>query len=239
LIPAAALAQFDAADSGIVLVFGDSGREATAAWLRDRRTERGERLVRIDSGGSLPGVDGTEVLARARRWDIDTFFCEDCEDGAVVSAALDAANDGALVVLTCEARDIVSGIRTLLSGVESTGSARSLEILSRQLRVAISERAVPRADHDGTVAAYEVLEVTPTQRHFIRSDMIHQLPAQMAVGHRGGARWWPDALADLVLDGTCTLDAAVAASHQAGEVERALQRATAATGSYSPDLPHS
>jgi hypothetical protein len=251
LIPVAALAWFDAADSGIVLLFGDSGRGATTEWLRDRRTERGGRVVSIDSGDPLPGLGVPDVLGRARRWDIDTFFCVDCvdgihgadgadgADGAAVSAALEAANDGAFVVLTCEARDIVGGIRTLLSGVEPARAARALEVLSRQLRVALSERAVPRADGDGTVAAYEVLEVTPTQRHFIRSDRIHQLPAQMAAGQPGGARWWPDALADLVLDGTCTLDAAVAASHQVGEVERALQRAAATTGSHSPDLPHS
>jgi len=220
LIPAAPLAWFDAADQGLVLLIGDDGRHSTEAWLHERRVKRGGRLVRVNDL-DVPAT----VLRHARRWDIDTVFCSDCTHPSVFPAALEAAEEGALVVLSLHARDIVDGMTYLRSLLVAGMSGRGLEVLSRQLCLAMSERAVTREDGSGTVAAFEVLDVTPAQRNFIREDSIHALPAQMAARGHTAARWWPDALADLILEGTCTLEAAVAAGHVSGEVERALERA--------------
>jgi len=227
VIPAAPLEWFDQASQGIVLLFGDDGRHETRAWLQERCGERGNRLVCPESG------DAASTLRHARRWDIDSLFFDDCADGDTMMAALEVAEEGALVVLTSHTTDVVTGMQYLRSLLEPGTSGRGLGLLSRQLRLAISQRSVERADGQGKVASFEVLEVTPAQRNFIRSDMIHQLPAQMAVARGPGARWWPDALADLVLAGTSTLEAAEAAGHEPGEVERALGRAEGSAGRRS------
>ena len=186
MIPSAPLEWFDESNQGIVLLFGDAGRHSTQAWLEARRAERGGRQLRVDA------QEAAAALRHARRWDIDSLFCDDCTDGTMLAAAFEAAAEGALVVLKCRAHDVVDGMRNLLNLVGGGVSERCLGLLSRHLRLAISERAVARADGQGTVAAFEVLQVTPAQRYFIRDNRIHQLPAQMAVGGRTGARWWPD-----------------------------------------------
>lgn len=223
MIPAAPLEWFDAADQGIVLIFGDNGRHGTQTWLQERRAERGGRQLGLDE------QDAADALRHARRWDIDTLFCSDFTEGRVFAAALEASADGALVVVNCQARDVVDGLTYLCSLVEPGMSGHCLELLSLHLRFAISERAVTRADGQGTVAAFEVLNVIRAQRNLIRENSIHRLPAQMAVPGRTNARWWPDALADLVLDGTCSFEAAEAAGHAPGEVKRALERADASS----------
>lgn len=141
----------------------------------------------------LDGQDAAHALRHARRWDIDTLFCNDCTEAGVFEAALDASVDGALVVLNCQARDVIDGMTYLVSLVEPGMSGRCLELLSLHLRFAISERGVTRADGQGTVAAFEVLHVLRAQRNLIRENSIHQLPVQMAVPGRTNARWWPDA----------------------------------------------
>jgi Tfp pilus assembly pilus retraction ATPase PilT len=218
VIPAVPLEWFDQATRGVVLIFGDADRRGTLSWLEKRRSQSGGRHLRLDE------EDATTALRLVRRWDLDTVFCDDCTDGAMVKSALEASAEGTLVVLGCESPTVVDGLQYLVRLMEHSESGPCLALLSRQIGIALSQRRVARADGNGAVGSFEVLRMTHAQRNFVRSDMIHGLSAQMAADMAEGGRWWPDALADLVLDGTCTIEAAEAAGHAPGEVERALGR---------------
>jgi twitching motility protein PilT len=94
--------------------------------------------------------------------------------------------------------------------------------LSTSLQAIVSQRLVPKVG-GGRVCALEVLVATPAIRNLIREGKSHFIESSMQSGRAEGMILFDDYLAELLRDGTITLDTAIAFANDADGF-KSLQR---------------
>jgi twitching motility protein PilT len=148
------------------------------------------------------------ALIHALRHDPDVIVIGEMRDLATISTAIRAAETGHLIIGTLHTNDAPQSIDRLID-IFPHGQQRQVRLqLSQVIEAVLSQRLLPRIG-GGRVAAFEVMICTKVIMEYIRAEKIHEINAHMDNYTSGGTQTMDRALANLVLDGTVTLEDAL------------------------------
>jgi len=154
-----------------------------------------QREVGADAGRSV-------AMARAAlRENPDVLVLEDVATGDLASLALDAANDGRLVVVSLEVGSTFEALQRLLDLVPADGHPAARAAMASSFRGAVAQVMLRRAK-GGRVAAREVLGATGAVTRVIADGNLQDLPMTIEAGRAAGMASMRDALVGVVQSGT-------------------------------------
>jgi twitching motility protein PilT len=169
--------------------------------------------------------DFLQALRAAMRQDPDVIFVGEMRDPETVTAALQAAETGHLVISTLHTRDVTETVNRIIDFFEPSQQTQVRASLAGSLVGVVSQRLVPSADDRGLVPAVEVLVmngrihdlvINPEQTHMIR-DII-------ADSRFYGMQTFDQALLELYRRKVVTLDDALHASSSPHDFQLALRQ---------------
>lgn len=189
---------------GLILVTGatGSGKSTTlAALVQQLNKTRALHIITLEDpveycyGAGLALIHQREVgrdtksfasgLRSALREDPDVILVGELRDAEAISIALTAAETGHLVLGTMHTRDVSSSISRILEALpQNQQQVRSQ--LAGCLEAVACQRLLPRADGQGSAAAFELLIATDALRTLIREGQTHQLASYIQMGGRIG-----------------------------------------------------
>jgi len=212
---------------GLILVVGPtgSGKSTTlATMIHQVNTTRSCHIITVEDpiefvhGNRLATVEQREVgsdtksfgaaLKYILRQDPDVILIGEMRDTETISAALTAAETGHLVLGTLHTNDAPQTVDRIVDVFPPNQQPQVRVQLSSALAAVVSQRLLPRADHSGRVAAFEVLVGTPAVRAIIREGKTHQLQSAMETGGLTGMITLDKALLELARKGTISLEEA-------------------------------
>jgi len=220
---------------GLILVTGPTGSgktTTTAAMLGHINSTRRCHVVTIEDPIEVLhrddqaiidqreiGVDTrdfTTAMKSVSRQDPDVIFIGEMRDVETVSAALQAAETGHLVISTLhttDARETVNRIVDLFPKEQQNQARLSL---ANSLKGIVCQRLVPRATGDGRVAVVEILVMTTRIYDFLLDPQeVHMIEEAIAEGDYYGMQTFDQHLLRLYRDGEVSLqDALSAATNQ-------------------------
>jgi twitching motility protein PilT len=147
--------------------------------------------------------DAPDVLAAVRaalREDPDVLVVEELRSPDVVSAVLEAAESGRLVIAGYRAPAAGQALERLVDQVPSERRAQALAALSTSLRAVLAQALLRKRD-GGRVAARELLLNTPAVASVIAKRKLFQLTTALESGRKLGSVPLNDALVALIRDG--------------------------------------
>jgi len=121
-------------------------------------------------------VDGLRALLRE---DPDVIFVGEMRDPETISMTLMAAETGHLVFSTLHTRDTVGSISRILDYYPPERQAEVRSQLSLGLAYVISQKLVPRKDHQGRLIAMEILNNNYACANLIRTGKLEQIYSQL------------------------------------------------------------
>jgi twitching motility protein PilT len=205
---------------GLVLVTGPtgSGKSTTLASLIDyiNRT-RACHIVTIEDPieylhkHQLSLVSQREIgkdtnsfssaLRAVLRQDPDVILVGEMRDLETIATAVTAAETGHLVFSTLHTNDATQSVDRMIDVFPPHQQQQIRVQLAAVLQGILSQQLFPRADHQGRVAAIEVMLATPAVRSLIREGKTHQLPTVIQTNGRLGMQTMDKAILDLVQKG--------------------------------------
>lgn len=139
-----------------------------------------QRQVREDTADFMAGLNAS------LRQDPDIILIGELRDQETVETCLKAAETGHLVLGTLHTANAVQSILRLINVFPSHQRESVRYMLSSSLRLIISQKLFPSADHKSRVLALEVLPLLPSVTNLIRQKKIHEISAILRVGRRQG-----------------------------------------------------
>jgi twitching motility protein PilT len=257
----AVLAQVAHAQRGIILVTGPAGSGTSstmAALVNQINTTQQKHIVTLehpieflhrDVNSSVTQREiGTDTesfplaLRAVLRQDPDVVLLGELVDAEIFDIAMQAADDGHLVISVLRTPDATSTVARVVAMFPPQEQEIIRLRLADTLEAVVSQRLVPRADGKGRVAAVEVLVGTPAVREMLRDPgRIADLRVAMAQGRdEHGSQTMDQHLAELAADGTVTLEVAHAAATDPAAFEaarKAAPRQPAKTGGAETPKP--
>ncbi len=236
--------------SGLVLVTGPtgSGKSTTLASMIDRINEqKTDHIITIEdpieylhrSKNSLVnqrevGAD-TESFHNALRYilrqDPDVVLLGELRDVETISTALTVADTGHLCFATLHTNNAVQTINRVVDVFPSHQQGQIRAQLSFVLEGVLSQTLVVKADGGGRILALEVMIPNAAIRNLIREDKVHQIYSQMQIGQaKYGMQTMNQALLDLYLDKTITLEEAMGRTQDPDDMRQMLSNAGAGGG---------
>jgi twitching motility protein PilT len=165
------------------------------------------------------------ALRAAMRQDPDVIFLGEIRDPETVTAALQAAETGHLVISTLHTRDVTETVNRIIDFFEPSQQQQIRVSLANSLCGVISQRLVPRADSDGLVPAIEVLVMNGRIRDLvIDSENTHMIKDILAESGFYGMQTFDQALLELYRTKAVSLDDALAASSNPHDFQLALRQ---------------
>jgi twitching motility protein PilT len=137
----------------------------------------------------------------ALREDPDVMMIEDLKSAELVSAALEAAESGRLVIASVSAASTIGAIERLIELFPADRRARARASLATALRGVIAQVLLRRVT-GGRAAAREILLNTPAVSQLVLEGKMFQLPVALDSGRRHGMVPLTDSLAAHVREGT-------------------------------------
>ncbi len=142
------------------------------------------------------------TFARAAlREDPDVMMIEDLKSPELVSAALEAAESGRLVLASVPASSTIGALERVIEVFPADRRAKARTALATALRGVIAQVLLRRAK-GGRVAAREILLNTPAVSQLVLEGKMFQLPVALDSGRRHGMVPLTDSLAAHIRDGT-------------------------------------
>lgn len=202
---------------GLVLVAASrsSGRRALTAAIVDliNRTRR-DHVISIEheidvvhephlsliSQREVRGGDAGAAARAALREDPDVIVLQDMHDPLLVSAALDAAESGQLVIGGLSARDATDAVGRLVDTLPPEERRRAKVVLGRSLRGIVAEVMLRRIG-GGRLLARDVLLASPAVAHVLMDGSLSELRAVLESGRSHGMSPLNDSLAGYVRAG--------------------------------------
>ena len=145
----------------------------------------------------------------ALREDPDVMMIEDLKSAELVSAALEAAESGRLVIASVPAASTIGAIERLIELFPADRRARARASLATALRGVIAQVLLRRVT-GGRAAAREILLNTPAVSQLVLEGKMFQLPVALDSGRRHGMVPLTDSLAAHVREGRCRLPRPIA-----------------------------
>jgi twitching motility protein PilT len=165
------------------------------------------------------------ALRAAMRQDPDVIFLGEIRDPETVTAALQAAETGHLVISTLHTRDVTETVNRIIDFFEPSQQQQIRVSLANSLCGVISQRLVPRADSDGLVPAIEVLVMNGRIRDLvIDAEKTHMIKDIIAESGFYGMQTFDQALLELYRTKVVSLDSAMAASSNPHDFQLALRQ---------------
>jgi twitching motility protein PilT len=216
---------------GLLLVTGPTGSgktTTTAAMIGHVNATRRCHIVTVEDPievlhtDNLAILDQREVgvdtinfataLRSVARQDPDVIFIGEMRDLETVSAALQAAETGHLVLSTLHTTDATETINRVIDLYPPHQQQQARVALASTLRGIVSQRLVPRID-GGLAAVIEVLVMTVRLREFVLDhERTKQLPEAIAGGAYYGMQTFDQHLLELYRTGVVSLEAALDAA---------------------------
>ena len=228
---------------GLVLVTGPtgSGKSTTLAAMIDSiNRSRSEHILTIEDpieflhphrscivnqrevGFDTPSF--SEALRAALRQDPDVILVGEMRDLETIATALTAAETGHLVFATLHTQSAPQTIDRVIDVFPAEQQDQVRIQLAGTLQGIVSQNLVPTADHLGRVAALEILLPDDAVRNLIRQGKVEQIYSVIQTGTSRGMQTMEQSLADLMLRGVITREAALARTTRPEQLEALLAR---------------
>src|SRR5260221_1358401 len=226
---------------GLVLVTGPtgSGKSTTLAAMIDKiNRERKGHIITVEDpiefihkhqsciinqreiGSDTKSF--ANALKYALREDPDVILIGEMRDLETIQAALTIAETGHLAFATLHTNSAAEAINRIIDVFPSHQQSQVRAQLAFCLEGIVTQTLLPRASGRGRAMAAEILVVTPAIRALIRDDKIHQIYSMMQSGKKYGMQTMNDALYNLYVSKTVTLDECLRASHDQNEFLRMI-----------------
>jgi twitching motility protein PilT len=234
---------------GLVLVTGPTGcgkTTTTAAMISHINATRRCHIVTLEDPIEVlhrddhaivdqreVGVDTDDFatgLRAAARQDPDVIFIGEMRDLETVTAALQAAETGHLVISTLHTTDARETINRIVDLYPRQQQHQARLALANSLKGIVCQRLVPRASGSGRVAVVEVLVMTTRIREFVLDpSQLVRIEDALAEGGYYGMQTFDQHLLELYGVGEVALPAALAAATSPSDLRVALRGAGLAT----------
>ena len=161
------------------------------------------------------------ALVHALRHDPDVMVIGEMRDLATIGTAVRAAETGHLIIGTLHTNDAPQSLERVID-IFPHGQQRQISLqLSMTIEAVLSQRLIPRIG-GGRVAAFEIMTANDVIRKYIREEKIHDINNFMEHAVSDGMQTMDRALANLVMDGTITLEEALLKSTHAQSILKIL-----------------
>jgi twitching motility protein PilT len=237
------LAEIADARRGLVLVTGATGNGKTtsmAAMLRYINETRHAHIITIEDpiefihepqkcmiiqrevGADTEGF--SEAMTAALRQDPDVILVGEIRDRETAQTCLKAAETGHLVLSAIHTPDAVATIQRYVGLFEADAQDVIRDRLGDCLQAVVCLRLLASKDGRRRLPAVEILRVTRTIRECIRSGRLADIPDLIRKGRDlYSMQLFDQHLIDLVNAGLVSMEAAIYASSNPEEFERALR----------------
>jgi twitching motility protein PilT len=238
---------------GLVLVTGPtgSGKSTTLAAIIDEiNRSRDDHIITIEDPIEFLhrhkrcivnqreiGPDATsfaEALRGALRQDPDVILLGEMRDLETIATALTAAETGHLVFATLHTQDAPSTVDRLIDVFPAAQQEQIRVQIASTIQAVVTQTLVPTIGGNGRIPAVEILFPDDAVRNLIRQAKVEQVYSIMQTGTQRGMQTLEQALADLVVRGKISQDAAVTRSSRPDQLVGVLKRAGFGAGE---DLP--
>jgi len=170
-------------------------------------------------------LDFASAMRVAMRQDPDVIFVGEIRDPETVTAALQAAETGHLVMSTLHTTDVSETINRVIDFFPPHQHKQVRVSLAASLRGIVSQRLVARADGRGLVPAVEVMVANGRIRDLVlNSDQTHLIHDIVAESGFYGMQTFDQALLNLYRSGLVALDDATAAATSSHDFQIALKQ---------------
>jgi twitching motility protein PilT len=171
---------------------------------RDQKSIVNQREVSVDTRSFA------QALRSALRQDPDVILVGEMRDLETIETALHAAETGHLVLSTVHTLDATETINRIIDFFPPHLQQQARVMLSTTLKGAISQRLVPRIDHEGRVAVSEVMVVTGRIQDLIMNpEETGRITEVIAEGDFYGMQTFDQALLGYVTDGIVSEEVAM------------------------------
>lgn len=248
-LPTADLTRVAQRKRGLVLVTGiaGSGKSTTLAALIQYMNEHADRHVitledpievlfsekRCVISQREVGIDCPsfhEGLRHALRQSPDVILIGEMRDRETVTAALDAAETGHLVMSTLHTVNAAQTLDRILAFFPAEQHVQVRTRISDNLACVLSQRLLPRSTGKGMVPAFELLTQNPRVRELIENGETGELMRTIEQGATPGLISFNQSLRRLVQQKLVELKDALAASDRPEELVLALRGITSSSG---------
>jgi len=214
---------------GIILLTGTtgSGKSTTLAAMIDRiNSTHAKHIVTLEDpieylhhdklsiinqrevGSDTRGF--AEAMRRVLRQDPDVILIGEMRDEETVRTALSAAETGHLVLSTLHTLDATETINRIIDFFPPHLQQQARVMLASTLKGAISQRLVPRSDHEGRIAVSEVMVVTGRiQDLILNPEETGRITEVISEGDYYGMQTFDQALLGYVTDGRISEEVAM------------------------------
>jgi twitching motility protein PilT len=229
---------------GFVLVTGPtgSGKSTTLASLIDViNTERACHIMTVEDpieflhrhkrsvvnqrevGTDTLGFN--QALKHVLRQDPDVILVGEMRDLETIQIALTAAETGHLVFGTLHTQDAPQTVDRIVDVFPPEQQEQIRVMLSGALQGVVCQQLLKTADGSGRVVATEVMVATSAIKNLIREGKTHQMYSMIQAGKQHGMVTMDQSLADLVLKGRVTYQAALERCNNIADFNRLCGRA--------------
>ena len=235
---------------GLVLVTGPtgSGKSTTlAAMVNEINATKPVHIITIEDpiefihNDKVAAVNQREVemdthsfahaLKHVMRQNPDIILVGEMRDNETMQLAITAAETGHLVFSTVHTTDAAQTIDRIVDVFEAERQEQIRLQLAITLQAVVSMTLLPRIDHPGRVAAFEIMVATPAIRNMIREHKTHQLYGAIQTGAELGMQTLDNHLLQLYRDGIVGYEMALSKSSNPSEFA-----ARAGTGTRPEEL---
>jgi len=222
------LRQIAESPRGIVLVSGatGSGKSTTLAAMVEHINETSKKhIVTLEDPIEYVFEDNQSVIEQREigldtasfsmglkhilRQDPDIIMIGEMRDSISVSAAINSADTGHLVISTVHTTNSAQGVSRVLEFFKADEREQVRRQLAVTLKAIVCQRMVPSIEGQ-MVPAQEILMNTPIVRKLIEENRLDKLPAAIETGTEDGMLSFNQHLYQLVKDGRITKEAALA-----------------------------
>lgn len=151
----------------------------------------------------------TSALRNILRQAPDVVLIGEMRDTETVSAAINFAETGHLVLATLHSNTADQALERILSFFPLDSQHQIFQQLALELKGIISLRLLPRSDGGGVIPAFEVLLNTPRIQELIERGEVAELKSAMAASRPEGNVTFDQCLYDLTKKGYITEDEAL------------------------------
>ncbi len=226
---------------GLILVTGPtgSGKSTTLASLIDRINEnRSAHIITLEDPIEylhqhkkaminqreigLDTLSYSAALRAALREDPDVILVGEMRDLETISTAVTAAETGHLVLSTLHTIGAASTIDRIIDVFPPHQQQQIRVQLAMVLEAVISQQLIPTADHEGRVAAFEVMHANVAIKNIIRESKTFQVNTVIQTNKKMGMTTMDDALVDLYAKGIIDRNNALSYAQDIPSMEKKL-----------------
>jgi twitching motility protein PilT len=164
------------------------------------------------------------ALKHVVRQDPDVILVGEMRDLETIQVALTAAETGHLVFGTLHTQDAPQTIDRVIDVFPPHQQEQIRVMLAGALQGVVCQQLVKNRDGDGRTVACEVMFATPAIRNLIREGKTHQMYSALQAGKQHGMITIDQSLANLVLAGKVSYEAALEKSNNVTDFNRLCGR---------------